>query len=326
MTSDTRLSDQHPELFHYTTVSAFESIYRQRKFRATHYEDLNDTTELGRFRLAVGKFIRPLVLEIFAKRLADDAGVASAVREDGGVDAVVDREAEIHLNTLQQNTFGKTALYEDTFISSFCAHDPRSDAAHHGLLSQWRGYGGDGGIAIVLDARAMEYLMKEEAGKYAHLMNHIGDVKYDNDEQGITKEFHEVFENLPEALKAVYAGEDASPWYEKMHTDFAMGTTLVKHHAFFEEREVRIVVSPRASKGSRYHAPEHDEKPVKTIRYAPRANHEIRYIELFGGASLPIKRVIVGPSRKQNFNRQTVAELVSGTGIDVVLSEIPFVG
>ncbi len=232
----------------------------------------------------------------------------------------------MHLYTLQGHTFGKGALYEDIVICSFCAHDPGSFAARHGLLSQWRGYGGDGGIAIVLNTRAMEDLMLQEHDNYAHPMNHIGAVHYDGDEERIKNEFQGVFEYYPVALRALYDGDDPRPWYEKMLPHFGLGTTLVKHHAFFEEREVRIVVSPRPQKGSRYHAPEYDQRPTKTIHYAARADHEIRFIDLFGGAPLPIKRVIIGPSKKQNFNRQVVAELVSGTAIKVEPSEIPFVG
>jgi hypothetical protein len=56
-----RVSKQHPELFHYTTVAAFKSIYESRQFWATHYEHLDDSSEFGRFRLNVTEFIKPII-------------------------------------------------------------------------------------------------------------------------------------------------------------------------------------------------------------------------------------------------------------------------
>jgi hypothetical protein len=104
------------------------------------------------------------------------------------------------------------------------------------------------------------------------------------------------------------------------------GSTLVKHHGFCEEKEVRIVVAPRPNRDSILYEPADDSKPSKVIRYMQRGNREVRYIELFGDAPLPIKRVIIGPSQFQNINRQKVTDLVQGLDIEVVKSDTPFLG
>jgi hypothetical protein len=114
------------------------------------------------------------------------------------------------------------------------------------------------------------------------------------------------------------------PPYEEIFSDFVMGSTLVKHHAFHEETEVRIVVSPMpTNQNSCFYAEQNDRKPIK---YRMRGDAEVRYIQLFGNAPLPIKRVIVGPSRVQNFNCQTIKEVVVGSEIEVTKSETPFLG
>src|SRR5208337_1138447 len=124
------VSKQYPKLFHYTNVSAFENIYKTQQFWPTHYQDLNDTTEFARFRLKVREFIRPQIREIID-------------------DSLVEKEAERLLDKIHSHTFSKY-MYKDTFLSSFCAHKKPYEATH-GLLSQWRGYGAKGGVAIMLD-------------------------------------------------------------------------------------------------------------------------------------------------------------------------------
>lgn len=317
-----RASDKHPELFHYTTVDAFKSIYNSRTFWATHYEDLNDSSELRRFGLKIRDFIAPMIREKFEERTGRDEQFAAKVDGDGGIDSVVGREAAMHPDVLHRKTFGEKGL-QHVFVCSFCAHDAGSYGAEHGLLSQWRGYGAGGGIAIVLDRHDIEKRMKQEMCVFSHPINHIGDVTYDNDPGLENKgEFSGLFELLPKLLCQFYS--DEQPRYEEIFEPFVLGSTLVKHHGFHEEKEVRIVVSTMPTNpASIFYADQNDSKPIK---YRPRGDGECRYIELFGGAPLPIKRVIVGPSRIQNSNSQNVREWIKGAGIDVVMSETPFVG
>ncbi len=322
--SANRVSDEFPELFHYTTVPAFNGIYnRPQIFRATHYADLNDSSELRQFRLKVSEFIVPHIQKLFDLHMKRDTMFVMIVDGRGGINAVVDQEAVIQLDVLHRTVFGE-GTFKDTFICSFCTHTPKSYEARHGLLSQWRGYGTDGGVAIVLDTKGIEDRMQYEKCVFAHSINHIGDVKYDNDNVGIREDFCTVFEYLPEILDAFYSKRE--PSYDKIFDHFVQGSTLVKHHAFREEKEIRIVVSPRPTNAdSPLYNSALDSKQVKVIRYGRRGDSEVRYIELFGEASLPIKRVIVGPSRIQNFNYQQIREMVS-SDIEVIKSGIPFLG
>jgi hypothetical protein len=305
------VSKQYQELFHYTTGDAFRSIYESQQFWATHYAYMNDGSEFRVFGPMVTECIKPVIHRIVSERIQ---------HEVAGIDALVCREAAMHLDILYRQTFGERAFCE-TFITSFCAHEPHSYEAENGLLSQWRGYGPGAGVAIVLDRTAIEELMEHESRTFAHPVYHIGDVTYDHDPDLKDKpEFRAVFERLPEVLDKFYKREQ--PPYECIFTSFVIGTTLVKHRAFREETEVRIVVAPTPTNQKSFFFSNQSNR--RSIECRRRGDSEVRYIKLFGNEPLLIKRVIVGPSRAQNVNYKTIKDVVSGSGIEVIQSETPF--
>ena len=102
MTTPKKLSEDFSELFHYTTVPAFKSIYSGRKLWATHCEDLNDWSELDQFRLKVEKYIIPHIRKIFDKRIKHDLQFAKRVDNHGGVVAIVKEEADKQMRILHQ--------------------------------------------------------------------------------------------------------------------------------------------------------------------------------------------------------------------------------
>lgn len=63
----------------------------------------------------------------------------------------------------------------DHYVVSFCK---ASDAwgSQHGLLSQWRGYGLDGGYAIVFDRERLGALLEQESKMYHEEGLFLGDV------------------------------------------------------------------------------------------------------------------------------------------------------
>ena len=69
-------------------------------------------------------------------------------------------------------------------------------------------------------------------------------------------------------------------------------------------------------------------KPVKQVHHRPGRSGLIPYVALFDdlGQDLPIKRIIVGPSRNQDAHFEEVRKLVNRRGIQVQKSETPYVG
>jgi hypothetical protein len=103
---------------------------------------------------------------------------------------------------------------------------------------------------------------------------------FGNNNEGIKKNFSDVFENFPGIIDKFYKNkqQDFIKQAEKIYEHFIHGSTMVKHHGFHEEKEVRIVVAPRPKNNdSTFYMPEHDSKPFKIIRYAQRGYREGRY-------------------------------------------------
>ena len=221
-------------------------------------------------------------------------------------------------------TFSERGL-SGPFLCCFCGHTGKYEA-EHGLLSQWRGYGAGGGVSIVLDTRKIEAKLKEEQMQFEHSVNHIGNVVYSDEADKIQAEFNDLFLAIKVYLKDYYERKHEAA--ESFCYPFIKAATMIKHHAFHEEREIRVVVAPISEiQGSIFHRPGLEQR--KEIRYRLRCGTDIPYIALFNankGSPLPIKRVIIGPSLAQNFNYQRVREILTGSSIDVTKSHTPFTG
>jgi hypothetical protein len=186
----------------------------------------------------------------------------------------------------------------------------------------------------VLDTLGIEERMEYERDVFSHPVNHIGDVVYDTDDEGIMRDFSEAFRILPSYLKSIYCDgiQISKNETEDLLIPFVHGSTLVKHHGFHEENEVRIVVCPVPTNPDSifYSSPDSvfssNTKKSKKIKYREKNQRELRYIELFGDRPLPIKRVIIGPSRLQNVYYQNLTECVAGSKLEIVKSKIPYLG
>ena len=315
-------TDNSSELFHYTSIDALESIYKSRQFWATYYKDMNDESEQTRFRLIATKHVLPLVESKFRQRMERDSQFALRVNQGGGLDVAAKHDAQVHVRTMHNSIFAKLS---GPFIVSFCRHPESTYEAENGLLSMWRGYGSAGGVAIVLSVADVKTLLRHESDSFGHFVRHLGNVRHDNDDDGIKSDFRGYFDAVPSILDDFY--NDTPPRYEDVFNPFVEGTILVKHRAFHEEHEARIVVCPRCTDpNSVFYNSNYAGLPTKSTKYRNRSGSEARYIELFGSQPLPIRRVIVGPSRTQRANKQRVEEILSTTQVSVEMSGIPFAG
>jgi hypothetical protein len=107
--------------------------------------------------------------------------------------------------------------------------------------------------------------------------------------------------------------------------DFLQSATLLKECGYREEREIRIVAIPGAPGYQAQAAKEHAHYVAKRLpRIDPHPNGSGKlHVTLFDGlaVTLPIKRVIVGPSLRQSSNATLAWGLVGSER--VVLSQIP---
>jgi hypothetical protein len=180
----------------------------------------------------------------------------------------------------------ETDMRSPLFIASFCRHQEPHQMTN-GLLSQWRGYAGEGGgYCVVFDEDHLDDLVEAER----RISPGLTIVKKD----------------------ILYAGEggNALPGRDMEFLDLA---AFVKSEVFREENETRITlavppVGPRM------------------VRFRDASEMLIPYVEIFSGRrQLPITEVIVGPGPLQRRCAAGVVQFLRTHGLDVgvSLSQIP---
>lgn len=144
-----RVTEAHKELMHYTTSSGLAGIVFSGCVWATNAAALNDSQEIIHFfdtRLV--DIIREEVANAI-NELVKNPRIAQKIESDGGSDKVAAAQTGIVTDLLREAML----LFHQPHIFSLSAitNDRVRD---NGLLSQWRGYGPDGGYALVFDSNA----------------------------------------------------------------------------------------------------------------------------------------------------------------------------
>ena len=326
----TPVSQQYPELLHYTTLAGLRGILSSGCLWATDATFLNDSSEISHF---LDERLRELVIEDarqYALELARVPKHLAQMINDGGLDRVVGLEADAWHSTLRRVTL---AMNRPFVLSLSGPSDER--VQHSGLLSQWRGYGADGGYALVFDSQKLEAMLAAEASAHHYMQVQIGDVYYhgiDPKIQPATPDVAEYEGIVHQGVRRMMRGGTAEET-ERFYEAVTALSCLYKHWGFWEEREVRVVVVPASNEVAA--AGEPQAPPQKEIQFSDRGERKVPYVELFSAARLadtiaplPVKRVIVGPHKNREDHAESVRqELVSaGYAAEVVQSKIPYIG
>ena len=180
----------------------------------------------------------------------------------------------------------ETDRHSPLFVASFCRHQ-EPHQMKNGLLSQWRGYAGEGGgYCVVFDEEALETLVEAERRISPGLTILKKDICYAG----------EAVERAPEGKMA-----------------FLDRAAFVKSEVFREENETRITLAV-PSGGPR------------AVCFREAAEMLIPYVEIFSGRrQLPITEVIVGPGPLQRRCAAGTVQFLRAHEFDVSvrLSEIP---
>lgn len=322
-----RIADTYDELYHYTTADGLSGILESKSLWATHSSFVNDAEEiLGFYDRILPELLRP----ILKKRFDEVKNLPAFQRELGS------KSLEDYCNEQVESlidAFRVTAsILHDHYITSFSI--PCDEwVREHGLLSQWRAYGSNGGYAIVFDTTTFDEILKEETAPYQEEIFSWSDVRYRLNENRRTgdPDTDQWIEKLEVAANKFFrshsendAGELANP--------LTILSSIFKHRGFEEEREVRFVLSllgPRLE----------SEPELQSVRQHPiktriRMGEAVPFVELcvreVNGVRqhLPIKRIIVGPHRDKNDRKRAVQLLLKQHGLDadVSVSDIPYRG
>lgn len=333
-----KVSEAHEEIYHYTTAVRLESILRTQQLWATHMAYLNDAEEhTGFFVRRLPKLLDAPSREAVAELMRTPEGRSAIVSaEVGGPDRAIEDFKRELADAARKIVFD----INEPYLVSFCrgnAHRTPND----GLLSQWRGYGTDGGYAIVFESAKLEEILdKREVPAFQYQFGNFSDVDYDFPE-GSGSSVHPERERWEAVVQHVFKQFILSRGTESLHlhTEISALSLRYKHHGFSEEAEVRMVLIPihdEVHKVALEVAKSKKETlmPRKPIKFRERGGVLIPYLQLFGGAingptgKLPIRRILVGPHVDRDKRASAVRSMVNqyGMSIPVEVSGIPYLG
>lgn len=342
-----RTSEVYSSLYHYTTFNGLMGILTSQSLWATHYKFLNDSTEIVLFKEKLGQLLYPHILGEYKRQFAKLPRKKQFTISPEEFCKVAKADTVIFIDTLYRVTG------DEIYIISFCGN--RKDDTYinrNGILSQWRGYGSDGGFAIEFDTKKLEIKLKEdEEDKYDYDFWHISDVVYSNNDQKFKEEIAEsgLLEHIGEYVqhmiqKLIPAQNNVGILdATKAYPAFIQCISRYKHHGFTEENEVRIVTLPAIQNEKRVKEArkmKHPLSPEKQRKFLQKNGKHTPYIELFrksdtallsenikqSDITLPIKRIIVGPHKDKDVRTASLRTMLRNTDIEVHLSDIPYIG
>jgi len=268
-------------------------------------------------------------------RTPDGRSAIDSVEVGGPDRAIEDFKREL-ADAARRVTFDINEPYLVSFCSGNAHHTP-----HDGLLSQWRGYGTDGGYAIVFESAKLEEVLGErEARAFEYQFVNFCDVDYDFPD-GSGKPAHPEREKWEADVQRVFKQFILSRGAESLHlhAEISALSSRYKHYGFSEEVEVRMVLIPihdEVHKVAIELAKSHGKSllPRKPIRFRERSGVLVPYLELFGGAingpsgKLPVRRILVGPHVDRDKRAAAVRSMVKqcGMSVPVEVSGIPYLG
>ena len=337
-TTEPRVSEVHRELFHYTSMAALEGILKTNMLWATRIDHLNDSSEMELIWPLIKENFIQIFIGIISVTATENVAFAERMTRSGGAEIIAKEEGSRIVDLLRSSLRGEGRFeyFPLPFVASFTTHseDTVQDEHRrsHGMLSQWRGYACDPGVALVFDSRKIEELLEREEKRFTLLSCHVVDAVYE-EEQDLGERFPDLSQKLREWVDAQARGsQDAElqlPIIEELTPLLISAAARFKHIAFNEEQECRIVVRITSESVREVDVwQEESDKQFKQTHYRPGACGAVPYIRLFqdSGIDLPITRIIVGPSQNQAAYFERIRELVKDRGIAVETSEIPYVG
>lgn len=324
-----KIADSHDELYHYTTAGGLSGILEDKSLWATHASFVNDEEEiLGFYDRVLPKILHPIFWQYF-----EDIKDKSEFQKRQGntpFDLYFEDQFEKLIRTLKEIV----SSFHDHYITSFSTvPEDKPWLREHGLLSQWRAYGPDGGYALVLDTGPLDKILSEEIVPYQEESYSWVDVQYCLNENRRTddSDTNEWIKELEAAADKFFRSNSTENATE-LSRPLTILSSIFKHRGFAEEREVRLVLNLLGPKLESH--PELQSVRQHPVKSRVREGTTVPFVELCVREAsgvrqhLPIKRIIVGPHRDKNDRERAVKLLLKqhGLNVKVSVSDIPYRG
>jgi len=310
------LQANHPELFHYTSPEGFCAIMESQTLWATLFRDLSDQQEIRVLKPA----LRTTITDLFDKAVAGRSRAIRRMFDHHGEGVNTSRQVR---RQRLQSTFerGDPQFAVDAFTTSFTTHAADSPfERENGLLGQWVQYAPDG-FCIVLDTTEMCRLLGLEfdARDYTHL--NLEPIRYAA--EGVPLRDH--FPDLePALISSIEQFLDGAYHPGMAMIEFLQSATLAERARIPGRTGGPDCGDPRRARlpgASRQGACPLRREATPAILPHPNGSGKL-HITIFDGLAmtLPINRVIVGPSAHQASNATLARDLVGSDR--VALSQI----
>jgi hypothetical protein len=322
-----KTSEIYERLYHYTTWDGLIGILKTQTLWATHYRFLNDYSEIVFFKDKLVSLILPYVREAYEKIVKQFPHKGEDIEKNGGMSQVVQHDAEVFVNA-QYHATG-----DEIYILSFCGQHKTLHSNENGLLSQWRGYGLGGGLALVFDTRKLEEVLELETKRFEYSAMHLSDLIYSDDDDTLNAELSKDLSVIANDVKKLFDPTKSTMDEKdlKSYTEFINCVSRYKHYGFSEENEVRAVILPTIIDQKYSDFAKTDGitlKPEKERKFREKNGQLVPYIELFNSSDieLPIERIIVGPHKDKEARAATLRVMLRNTRVEISCSDIPFTG
>jgi hypothetical protein len=305
-------------LFHYTTATGLIGIFNSSEIWSTAYYCANDEQELSAGSGILSRMFRERAHQL---RQLNDLRAEKFARR--GVD-VMD-----YADGFERQIMALTLSSLVAYITCFCKPNTKEDFLH-GLLSQWRGYGTDGGYALQFSRSRLQQAIST-ANKEANLNYDLEDVYYSIEnplkDRVLAQKpaFLDEFEKyLDELAKPIDFSRTSmrNPIFELLKgpliplLDYLACT---KNSHFSEERECRLNLIQPAVADPAF-------RPVKRFnRNGLIVSYTTTPKESFDILSA-VDWIVVGPGPRMGARYKAVCELVQHSGRKILVrpSHIPF--
>lgn len=195
-------------------------------------------------------------------------------------------------------------LKTGTYLTCISEHLDEEDS--FGRLSMWRAYGGDTGVAIVLNNGP--FLSESDALKaYTSPVAYLTPLEFQAQFQRIADKIEE---NAP-FLSSI--GQERVNGYIFNMLRFAMMCT--KHPGFREEKEWRIIYTPA------FQSSDHVIRDLQTVRGTPQTIYKLPLKDIpqegLTGVEIPqfLERIIIGPSQYPGTMYEAFVNLLVEAGV-----------
>ncbi len=289
------------DIYHYTNYVGLEGIIRTASLYATDAAFLNDSSEL--------RFGADLVSTALKNKSSDLRSEVETLDLGGELGSRV-RMLESAASSLADSNFFDTEFSRGVYVVSFSG---REDA-----LPQWRGYGGEGGGVCLGFDRSTLTMSLDDASEISTARMDPGTLRYRGPRQVMYgAACHSEADSVAEFAAALPPrGHPGAFGYGFAYTEGIRAIAIMKHAAFKEENEYRIVVHER-SQGL---------VPVDQLKFRVGKAGLIPYLTVaFPLASL--RSIRVGPGADMDLRMRAIAHLLRAYGhcdVEVVQSEAPY--